>query len=176
MKVIDPGHIYLAEAIDGGDPVRVHFPKREGPNYPGNTGTQPGPLTQEYLRICLNRALYMNAQGPCAETDIIIASLRTAIFAFEVRAARCRGASIMLDRLDQIDGAQTCPTCGHIQCDQTRHSRPHWSKGRSSARVPPYAVQHPPAPDEERPRPAPAGASKGAAVSLLAAAERWPRR
>src|SRR5271155_5216292 len=127
MKVLDPGHTYLAESIDGGDPVRVHFPKREGPNYPGNVGTQPGPLTQEYLRIEVHRALYMNAQGSCAETDIIINSMRAAIFAFEVRAARCRGTSIVLKSLADIDNEPTCPVCGHIQCDQDRHSREHWS-------------------------------------------------
>src|SRR6266576_2846782 len=128
MKVIDPGHEYLLEPIGGGEPQHISFPKREGPNYPGNVGSHPGPLTQEFLRACLDRAIYMNNQASCAETDIIIASLRTAIFAFEVRAARCRGTSIVLDHLSSIDAHKTCPTCGHIQCDITRHDRPHWSE------------------------------------------------
>jgi hypothetical protein len=128
VKVIDPGHEYLIEALDGGEPQVIRFVKREGANYPGNVGAHGGPITQEYLRAILHRCVYMNNQGWCAETDIIIASLRAAIMAFEVRAARCRGASIDLKRLSDIDNESTCPTCGHIQCDQSRHSRPHWSE------------------------------------------------
>jgi hypothetical protein len=128
MEIIDPGHKYLLNPIDGGEPQTLTFVKREGENYPGNTGSHPGILTQEALRACLDRALYMNAQASCAETDIIISSLRTAIFAFEVRAARCRETSIMLANLSDIDKHPTCPICGHIQCDFSRHNKPHWSK------------------------------------------------
>jgi hypothetical protein len=127
MKIIDPGHEYLLDAIDGGDQQRLVFVKRQGRNYPGNVGAHPGILTQEALRACLDRAIYMNTQASCAETDVIIASLRTAIFAFEVRAARCRGTSIVLANLSDLDFAPTCPTCGHIQCDPIRHNNPHWS-------------------------------------------------
>ena len=128
MQVIDPGHEYLLEPIDGGKPQKITFVKREGRNYPGNEDAHAGILTQEALRACLDRALYMNAQASCAETDIIIASLRTAIFAFEVRAARCRETAIVLPHLDEIGGYPTCATCGHIQCDEIRHTQPHWSE------------------------------------------------
>jgi hypothetical protein len=130
MKILDPGHEYLAEALDGGEPQKVTFVKREGPNYPGNIGAHPGILTQEHLRIDLDRALYMYAQGSCAETDIIINCLRTAIFAFEVRAARCRETAINLAHLADIDKEPTCAICGHIQCDPERHSKPHWSESK----------------------------------------------
>lgn len=130
MKIIDPGHVYEIEALDGGKPQRIHFVKRQGPNYPGNEDAHSGPITQEFLRAILHRCEYMNNQGSCAETDIIIASLRTAIFAFEVRAARCRGTAIELSRLSNIDDAETCPKCGHIQCDPERHDKPHWSENR----------------------------------------------
>ena len=130
MKVIDPGHRYLAEPIPRGSepPVEVHFPKRQGPNYPGNVGEHPGPLTQEYLRIEIDRAKYMNRQGPCFETDTIIAGLRTALAGFEIRAARCRGTHITLPTLEGIENIPTCDVCGHIQCDKSRHDRPHWSE------------------------------------------------
>ena len=127
MKIIDPGHEYLIEALEGGESQIVRFVKRVGPNYPGNVGAHGGPITQEYLRAILDRCKYMYQQGSCAETDVIIDSLRTAILAFEVRAARCRGTAIDLVRLSDIDDEPTCPTCGHIQCDQTRHAREHWS-------------------------------------------------
>lgn len=128
MKVLTEGHDYMLSGIDGGGAQRLTFVKREGPNYPGNTGAHPGLLTQEVLRVCIDRAKYMNAQASCAETDIIISSLRTALMAFEVRAARCRGASIDLAGIDEIECVPVCPTCGHIQCDQSRHDRPHWSE------------------------------------------------
>lgn len=130
MKVLDPGHEYLLEPIpvDSEPPVRIHFPKREGANYPGNVGEHPGPLTQEYLRAVIDRAKYMNAQGPCAETDNIISCLRQALMWFEVRAARCRGASIYLSTVEAIEAVPTCPICGHIQCDIGRHDRIHWSE------------------------------------------------
>jgi predicted RNA-binding Zn-ribbon protein involved in translation (DUF1610 family) len=128
MRVIDPGHEYLIEALDGGEPQTIRFVKREGPNYPGNVGSHGGPITQDFLRAILHRCVYMNNQGSCAETDIIIASLRTAIMAFEVRAARCRSTSIELANLSDIDVSPTCPICGHIQCDRSRHARPHWSE------------------------------------------------
>lgn len=132
MHVIDPGHDYILEALDGGEPQRLTFVKREGANYPGNVGTHPGLLTQEVMRALLDRCIYMNNQGSCAETDIIIANLRTAIMMFEVRAARCRGATVELAHASDLDSAPTCPKCGHIQCDFTRHSRPHWSENKHS--------------------------------------------
>jgi len=134
MEIVDPGHEYLLNAIDGGEPQSLTFVKREGENYPGNTGAHPGILTQEALRACLDRALYMNAQASCAETDIIISSLRTAIFAFEVRAARCRETNIMLANLSDIDKHPTCPICGHIQCDFSRHNKPNWSEANPVTR------------------------------------------
>ncbi len=129
MKVIDPGHVYDLQGIDDTTYVqRLVFVKRAGRNYPGNVGSHPGVLTQEVLRACLDRALYMKGQKSCAETDIIIASLQTAIFAFEVRAARCRGASIEVDYLADIGTASACEICGHIQCSTERHTQPHWSE------------------------------------------------
>ena len=127
MRVIDPGHEYILDALDGGEQQRLLFVKREGPNYPGNVGGHAGLLTQEVIRALIDRCKYMNAQGSCAETDIILASLRTALMAFEVRAARCRGVSIDLKGLGEIEDIPTCSKCGHIQCDFSRHSRRHWS-------------------------------------------------
>lgn len=127
MKILDPGHVYLLEAIDNGPEQTLTFVKRRGQNYPGNNSSHPGVLTQEALRACLDRAIYMNNQASCAETDIIINSLRTAIFAFEVRAARCRESAIELANLSDIDTAPTCEICGHIQCDPKRHTQEHWS-------------------------------------------------
>lgn len=128
MQVVDPGHEYLLDALDGGEQQRLVFVKREGRNYPGNVGYHPGLLTQEVLRALIDRCKYMNAQGSCAETNVIISALQTALLAFEVRAARCRGVAIDLPGLDNIEQIPTCPKCGHIQCDPARHDLPHWSE------------------------------------------------
>lgn len=130
MQVMDPGHDYILKPLDGGILQRLVFVKRVGPNYPGNTTEHPGLLTQEVLRALIDRCKYMNAQGSCAETDLIIAHLRSALLLFEVRAARCRGTGIDLASIETIETEPTCPKCGHIQCDQTRHNRPHWSESR----------------------------------------------
>lgn len=130
MKVLDPGHAYLIESLEGGGTQTIYFVKRQGENYPGNTDHHDGPITQEFLRAIIDRCKYMRDQGGCVETDIIIDSLRTAIMAFEVRAARCRGTSIELKTLNGIENEPTCPICGHIQCDIERHEKPHWSETR----------------------------------------------
>lgn len=130
MKIIDPGHRYLIESVNGGPSQEIFFVKREGHNYPGNVGTQEGPITQDFLRAILDRCVYMNNQIPCAETEAVIASLRTAIMMFEIRAARCRGTAIELPHLQDIDDAPACPKCGHIQCEYDRHSKPHWSENK----------------------------------------------
>jgi hypothetical protein len=129
MKILDPGHRYQLDLIDETGSQELVFVKREGKRYPGNIGAYSGVLTQEVLRACIDRAIYLNNQIPCAETEIIIASLRTALFAFEARAARCRGSSFSLVSLTEIDNAQTCEICGHNQCDFQRHrSLPNASK------------------------------------------------
>jgi len=98
MKVVDPGHTYIMRDIDGTGIQYIQFVKREGDNYPGNTGSRPGILCQEALRVLINRCEYLNNQIPCAETEAIIANLRAAFLAFEVRAARVRGEVIDLPR------------------------------------------------------------------------------
>ncbi len=135
LKILDPGHHYELDALDTDEKQTLLFVKREGHNYPGNVGTHPGVLTQEVLRVLIDRCEYMNAQGRCAETDFILANLRNALMMFEVRAARCRGTSIDL-KDDLIEKEPTCAVCGHIQCDFTRHDgRPHWSDSKSTEEV-----------------------------------------
>lgn len=148
MKIIDPGHEYIIEALDGGEPQTMRFVKRVGINYPGNTDAYGGPITQEYLRAIIHRCVYIQSQRSCAETAVIINSLRTALLAFEVRAARCRGAAIELPTLEGIEEIPTCPICGHIQCDQTRHAKPHWSTEIGPRILPPDAQ---PAPERWQP-------------------------
>jgi hypothetical protein len=118
MKVIDPGHVYEVDAVDGGSPQRIVFVKREGANYPGNVGSHPGTQMQELLRVLLHRARYVNAQIQSDDTDIAIRCMQEALGAMEVRHARKHNRRLMAGSFDEIENAPTCKTCGHIECQE----------------------------------------------------------
>ncbi len=124
MRTIDPGHEYLLDGVGlGCGEQRVTFVKNEGDKYPGNIGHHGGVLTQELLRVCIDRTKYLNAQGSCMETEMALAAMRQALAWYEVRAARCRGTYIEGNHAGALDDATTCPTCGHNQCHRTTHER-----------------------------------------------------
>ncbi len=104
-------------------PQRIVFVKNQGAQYPGNVGFHPGVLTQELLRVCIDRTKYLNAQGSCLETELALSALRQALAWYEVRAARCRGEHINGEHSDALDNAPTCPVCGHNQCARALHER-----------------------------------------------------
>ncbi len=125
MKIVDPGHEYLLDGVGSGyyGPQRIVFVKNEGEKYPGNIGFHNGVLTQELLRVCIDRTKYLNAQGSCLETELALSAMRQALAWYEVRAARCRGTHIEGPHDDALDVAATCPICGHNQCHRTEHER-----------------------------------------------------
>lgn len=119
MKIVDPGHEYLLNEVGQSDgPQRVVFVKNEGSHYPGNVGYHAGIQTQELIRVAIDRACYLNNQGPCMETEHAVAALRQALAWFEVRAARCRGGHITADHAEDLEAMPTCDICGHNQCDR----------------------------------------------------------
>lgn len=91
MRIIDPGHQYLVEALDNGATQLISFVKREGPDYSGNFNHYAGTNCQELLRVLIDRVKYLDAQIACAENTKIIELLRTALEQFEIRAARRHG-------------------------------------------------------------------------------------
>lgn len=87
MKIVDPGHTYDLQTLDGnGSPVVLKFVKREGKKYPGNKGIQAGTTLQEALRACVDRTLYPHRQIPDARNVEVIAYLQKAIHELENRA------------------------------------------------------------------------------------------
>lgn len=132
MKTIDPGHEYLLDILDSPTPlkrlggVRLHFVKRVGEKYPGNTGpTRSGPTSQEVIRALIARTSYVDAQDPHALNTIALVSLRKALIAFEVRAALVRGDRAAADRIRQLEAPErepTCERCGHLFCS-VEHGR-----------------------------------------------------
>jgi hypothetical protein len=119
MKVIDPGHVYLAEGVGGSPPQWITFVKNRGDKYPGNVGEPHGGiLCQELARILIDRTKYLNGQGSCAATEYALAAFRQGLAWFEVRAACCRGDVIDLPHADDLEEQPTCPTCGHNCCSR----------------------------------------------------------
>jgi hypothetical protein len=124
MKVVDPGHEYLLDGVGvDNNSQRIIFVKNEGDKYPGNVGWHGGVITQELLRVCIDRTKYLNNQGSCMETEMALSAMRQALAWYEVRASRCRGTYIEGDHIDILDKAEVCSVCGHNQCHRTEHER-----------------------------------------------------
>lgn len=117
MEVIDPGHKYLLDSLDGPCEQTLTFVKREGPKYPGNVGSYPGTTIQEVLRVLINRLEYVNNQLPCFETQVARESLIMAIGWLERRAARIHGRKDPSVH-DAVYG-EKCPKCGHVGCQES---------------------------------------------------------
>lgn len=127
MKVIVPGHVYHLEIYDipsaGMAPVQwLSFMRRIGPGYPGNVDTSAGTNCQEVLRVLIDRVKYLDKQQPCYENLCILTLLRLSLQEFENRARRIRGQTIPRIDLRCIETFPTCPTCGHIFCEEHKHA------------------------------------------------------
>lgn len=121
MKVIDPGHEYDLDSLDGEQANRLIFVKREGEKYPGNIGHHLGTTMQEVLRALIHRAIYVNGQTFCVETERAIYHMTSALYEMECRAARRHGREINFSTLEAVAGVSKCAVCGHIGCDGGCH-------------------------------------------------------
>lgn len=134
MKVIDPGHEYRLDFLDGkGLQCTVYlsgerhvvrndtltFVKREGEGYPGNVGHHAGTIIQEVLRVLIDRLKYVDNQIPCAETKNAMEDLRSAIIWLERRAAGRHGREVSFT--SEVELQSTCPKCLHIGCEGGCH-------------------------------------------------------
>jgi hypothetical protein len=116
MLILDAGHRYLLDSIDGGEPQTLQFVKRAGVGFPFNSGESPGTNCQEVLRALIDRTDYLLRQIPCAETEAAVAALKTALFLFESRAARRHGRTLDFRDLHEAVRLAPCRTCGHLCC------------------------------------------------------------
>lgn len=115
MRVIDPGHIYHVHDSDSPDGTTqdIVFVRRRDDNgelLPPER-REPGILTQELLRVAIDRTLYLNAEAPCDEDVKIINHLRSALSLYESRAARRT-----IEKLSKPEAADVCSKCHHILC------------------------------------------------------------
>jgi len=121
MKVIDDGHEYLLDNLDGEGVTPLLFVKREGDGYPGNEGHYAGTNMQEVIRALLDRCFYVYGQVPCTETLGVINNLRSALLLLEVRAVRRHGRHLDLHGEEAIEDLSFCKKCGHIGCEGSCH-------------------------------------------------------
>lgn len=123
MKVIDPGHQYQLQVIDGDDLFGkltiLRFVKRVGSKFPGNLDSYPGTNCQEPLRAIVDRLNYLNNQKPDVRTISARDHLIEAIYLLEHRAAELhsRKPPTKSEALNEI----TCQKCGHVGCTGSCH-------------------------------------------------------
>lgn len=133
MRILDAGHIYLLDSLDGGTEQQLTFVKREGDNFPFNQGSHSGTNCQEVLRALIDRTRYLLSQKPCMETEQALHNLESALAWFEVRAARRHNRHLDLYSAQQLVCAETCRICRHVGCkghyeehaDQPNHLGPY---------------------------------------------------
>lgn len=80
MKVVNPGHIYMLEHLDGSESHNINFVNR-------NPGQQAeGTTNQEVLRALLDRVKFLDNQLPWCGNKEIIKHLEMALVLHEARA------------------------------------------------------------------------------------------
>lgn len=134
MKILDPGHAYALDWLDGKPPLEDNslddwdfitnvlvFVKREGEGFPGNEGHHAGTNIQEVLRALIDRVKYLDNQILDWRNEHIIAHLRDAIYLLEQRAADRHNRNLSC-RTDIIETYPTCSKCGHIGCSGECHT------------------------------------------------------
>lgn len=122
MEIIDTGHKALLTSFDGNFCQVLTFVKRKGPNYPGNTTSYPGTITQEVLRVLIHRTEYVQNQKFCPENVIVRTLLITCLFLLEHRHQRKHNINKRLP-FQKVHLLETCPKCGHIHCHCQNSSR-----------------------------------------------------
>lgn len=113
MKILTPGHHYRLSNRDGGGSQDIRFVTRRGPD--GELLPEgerfPGLMSQDLLRVLIDRNFYLSEEVPCAENVEIAFHLRKALELYEARAARRS-----IEKITRIEFASTCDSCGHILC------------------------------------------------------------
>jgi hypothetical protein len=119
MNIIDPGHAFRLNILDGHDDPRITqtliFVKRQGAKFPGNEDHYPGTTSQEVLRALIARAHYVTAQEYHYANSVLIKRCRELLFELELRAAYRHGRVLTQSFPFMIEKEPTCSKCGHIQ-------------------------------------------------------------
>lgn len=113
MRIVKPGHVYELENVDGSGVQTIGFVVRrdEKAELLPPVSRETGVLSQELVRVLIDRTLYLNAEDPCTEDIEIIHHLRDCLRLFESRAARKT-----IEKLAMPETADACPICHHLLC------------------------------------------------------------
>lgn len=114
MKILDAGHKYELDHLDGGDIETLTFVKREGDNYPGNVGHYEGTNLQEVIRALIDRVKYLDNQIEDHRNASVVYHLQLCIASLEQRAAERHGFGNPEIRFEGDKLLPTCLHCGHI--------------------------------------------------------------
>lgn len=113
MRIIEPGHVYEVENVDGDGVQRIEFVRRRGDDaelLPERLRRE-GILSQELLRVLIDRTLYLGAEAAWHENIEILTSLRKALQVYEARAA-----AATIYKTPMPERMPGCPICGHVLC------------------------------------------------------------
>jgi len=108
MKVIDKGHKYSLDTLDGETEVIITFVKRL--IVEGRTDSYPGTICQEVLRVLIDRVNVLNSELPHIVNEEIIQHLRMALVLFECRALERKVEKGSL----KVEKVLTNPSDGHF--------------------------------------------------------------
>lgn len=81
MRVLEPGHLYELDHLDGGGKTLLQFVSRAPLHQPVE-----GVINQEVLRALIDRVQLLHAEVPWAGNDEILHHLRMALALHEARA------------------------------------------------------------------------------------------
>ena len=119
MKVIDPGHVYDLQPLDGEEYIPLVFVKRKGSKYPGNSNSHPGTTTQEVIRAIMERTLYVDNQIGCWQNKVIFFLLFASLYLLELRHySRHKLGFPPLYKDFWLQS--TCKGCSHTKCDKRK--------------------------------------------------------
>ena len=118
MQIIDPGHVYRLYNADGEGTQTIRFVRRRGDDGERIETKSEGILSQELLRVLINRTLYLNDEDPCIEDVEIVHKLRDCLKLYESRAARRT-----IEKLSMPEKTDACPICHHLLCNHRTNSR-----------------------------------------------------
>lgn len=90
MKVLEAGHVYVVEQVEPKaelQPQIIRFIRRSS-KLITHPYEQEGTITQEILRVAIDRTKYLDAIQTCIENQDTLYHLRSALLNYEARAYR----------------------------------------------------------------------------------------
>ncbi len=120
MDIIDPGHKFGLNVLDGESKEILTFVKRNDPpeKYPGNIDAYSGTTIQEVLRVLISRVKYLDNQSPCRENKGLIYKFRSSLKLLEERNAIKKGRVFRLSINEFIENLPVCTICLHLKCEE----------------------------------------------------------